>query len=93
MLHRLLIVINGFSIWWVSFQILKLTFILVLYFCEFHLEKITLINPCQQWLQMNEANGAEKAFALRVIKTVEREGFFEFICGIDTLKNRVDKFK
>ena len=42
---------------------------------------------------MNEGNGAEKAFALRVIKTVEREGFFEFICGIDTLKNMVDKFK
>ena len=93
MLHKLLIVINGFSIWWISLQILKLTFILVLYFYEFHLEQITLINPCQQWLQMNEANGAEKAFALRVIKTVEREGFFEFICGIDTLKNRVDKFK
>ena len=42
---------------------------------------------------MNEANGAEKAFALRVIKTVEGEGFFEFICGIDTLKSMVDKFK
>ena len=42
---------------------------------------------------MNEANGAENASALLVIKTVDREGFFEFICGIDTLKNRVDKFK
>ena len=42
---------------------------------------------------MNEANGAENVFALLVIKTVDREGFFEFICGIDTLKNRVDKFK
>ena len=41
---------------------------------------------------MNEANGAEKVFALRMIKTVEREEFFEFICGIDTWKNMVDKF-
>ena len=46
-----------------------------------------------EWLQMNEANGAEKAIAVLVMKTVEREGFFEFICGIDALKNRVDKFK
>ena len=42
---------------------------------------------------MNEANGAEKAFALHVIKTVEREWFFEFICRIDTLKNMVDQLK
>ena len=90
MLHKLLIVINGSSICWISIQILKWTFFLVLFFCEFHLEKITWINPCQQWLQMNEANGAEKVFALRVMKTVEREWFFEFICRIDTLKNMVD---
>ena len=42
---------------------------------------------------MNETNATKKAFALRVIETVEREGLFEFIWEIDTLKNMVDKFK
>ena len=42
---------------------------------------------------MNETNATKKAFALRGIETVEREGFFEFIWGIDTVKNMVDKFK
>ena len=42
---------------------------------------------------MNETNATKKAFALREIETVERRGFFEFIWGIDTGKNMVDKFK
>ena len=62
-------------------------------FYEFHLKKITWINPCQQWLQMNKTNATKKAFALRVIETVEREGLFELIWEIDTLKNMADKFK
>ena len=93
MLHKLFIVINGSSICWITLQILKWAFFLESFFCEFHLKKITWINPCQQWLQINEANGTEKTFSLRLIETVERKGFFEFIWGIDTLKNMVDKFK
>ena len=42
---------------------------------------------------MNETNATKKAFALHVIETVEREGLFEFIWEIDTLKNMADKFK
>ena len=93
MLHKLFIVINGSSICWITLQILKWAFFLESFFCEFHLKKSTWINPCQQWLQINEANGTEKTFSLRLIETVERKGFFEFIWGIDTLKNMVDKFK
>ena len=93
MLHKLFIVINGSSICWITLQILKWAFFLESFFCEFHLKKITWINPCQQWLQINEANGTEKTFSPRLIETVERKGFFEFIWGIDTLKNMVDKFK
>ena len=37
--------------------------------------------------QMRQKN----PFALRVLERVEREGFFESIWGIDTLKNMVDK--
>ena len=93
MLHKLFVVINDSSICWISLQFLKWTFFIESFFCEFHLKKITWINPCQQWIQINEANGTEKTFALRVIETVERKGFFEFIWGIDALKNMVDKFK
>ena len=93
MLHKLFIVINGSSICWITLQILKWAFFLESFFCEFHLQKLTWINPCQQWIQINEANGTEKTYDLRVIETVERKGFFEFIWGIDTLKNMVDKFK
>ena len=42
---------------------------------------------------MNETYTTKKAFALRVIETVERKGLFEFIWEIDILKNMVDKFK
>ena len=42
---------------------------------------------------MNETNATKKAFALRGIAAVGREGFFESIWGIDTVKNMVDKFK
>ena len=42
---------------------------------------------------MNETNATKKASDLRVRETVKREGFFEFIWKIDTLKNMVDKFK
>ena len=93
MFHKLFIVINGSSICWITLQILKWAFFLESFFCEFHLQKLTWINPCQQWIQINEANGTEKTYDLRVIETVERKGFFEFIWGIDTLKNMVDKFK
>ena len=89
MLHKLLIIIIGSSICWVSLQVLKWHFFLVLFFSELHLKKITWSNPGQQWLQMNETNATKKAFALRVIETVEREGIFEFIWEIDTLKNMV----
>ena len=42
---------------------------------------------------MNGTNATKKAFALRLIETVEWEGIFGFIWEIDTLKNMVDKFK
>ena len=42
---------------------------------------------------MNETNATKKAFALCVIETEEREGLFDLIWEIDTLKNMVDEFK
>ena len=42
---------------------------------------------------MNETNATKKTFALRGIETLEREGFFGSIWGIDTLKNMTDKIK
>ena len=42
---------------------------------------------------MNETNAMKKAFALCVTEMVEREGLFDFIWEIDTLKNMVNKFK
>ena len=42
---------------------------------------------------MNETNATKKAFVLRRIEMVEREGFFKSISRVDTLNNMVDKFK
>ena len=71
----------------------ELNFFPCFIFHELHLKKTSWINPCQRWLQVNETNAMKKAFALRVIETVEREGLFEFIWEINTLKNMVDSFK
>ena len=89
MLHKPLIVISGSYFFWCF----KVNFFPYFIFLWVSPEKISWINLYQQWQQMNETNATKKAFALCVIETEEREGLFDLIWEIDTLKNMVDEFK